>query len=125
MNISLLHKWWFRFKDPTVSSKWKVILAEKYSKSGLEISRCSSFWSGILTIRHIVDLDINRSIGNGHSTFFWLDRWFGEYALYSIYPNLFRIAYDPHISVCDVLSLSSLTLMFNRQLTRTLLIGWL
>ena len=56
MNIALIAKWWFRFKDSTVLDKLKSILQDKYSSSGLKISRCYSLWSDIMSIKFIVDL---------------------------------------------------------------------
>lgn len=124
MNISLLSKWWFRFKDPTCSGKWKEVLSEKYTTSGLDVHRCFSFWSGIISIRHIAELGINRKIGNGRSTLFWLDRWQGKCSLYCLYPNLFRIALDPMISVTDAIHNNSISIQFTRQLTGVLLTEW-
>lgn len=60
---TLLAKWYFVFKDPV--GKWKEILRDKYGPSRLAINRCSSFWSGILSLKHIVELGINKTIGNG------------------------------------------------------------
>lgn len=70
MNIFLLVKLWFTFKDPTSNGKWKDILVAKYNPSGLDISHISSFWSGIISIRHIVDLGINRILENSNETLF-------------------------------------------------------
>ena len=75
MNIALLGKWWFRFKYPTVSGKWKTILINKYGSSGLHIPRISYFWKGVLKYKDIYDLGITRIIHNGRDTAFWLDRW--------------------------------------------------
>lgn len=48
MNIALLAKWWFHFKDPTVTGKWKLILSAKFGTNGLSVLRYSSFCYGIL-----------------------------------------------------------------------------
>ena len=95
-----------------------------YSSSGLEIHRYSSFWSGIISIRHITELGINRTIGNGQTTLFWLDRWQGECALYCTYPNLFKIVLDPLLTVSNAFHNNSLSIQFTRQLTGVLLIEW-
>lgn len=121
MNISLLAKWWFRFKDPTTVDKWKEILTHKYNPSGLDITRISSFWSGIMSIKHIVELGINRVIGNGNDTLLWLDRWSGECILYITYPNLFQIVLNPTITVSRAYTHTSINIQFTRQLTGTLL----
>ena len=116
---------YFRFKDPTISGKWKEILKDKYGTSGFSINRCSSFWSGILSIKHIVELGINRSVGNDNCTHFWLDRWASESPLYCIYPNLFQISSDPLISVSNVFrNPPHISLEFTRQLTSIKLREW-
>lgn len=71
MNIALLAKWWFRFKDPTVEVKWKYIIIAKYNLHGLASSRLSLFWTGILDLVQFFYMRINRIIGNGVSTSFW------------------------------------------------------
>lgn len=125
MNILLLSKWWYRFKDPTVIDKRKDIMTTKYSSTGLETTQYSHFWKGILSIRHIVDLGINRVIGNGLDTSFWLDRWYGDCALYCLFPNLFQISSDPLISVSRVIAPISISLPSNRQLTGLALTEWI
>lgn len=124
MNIALLAKWWYRFKDPTVSGKWKTLLTIKYSLTGLHIPRCFSFWSGVLSFIHIYEMGINRIVGNGMNTFFWLDRWMGDCALYCVYPNLFRIAANQQLLVSNAFSHSLLDIQFTRQLTGILYTEW-
>lgn len=124
MNISLLAKWWFRFKDPTISGKWKAILTDKYSLSGLDSHHFSAFWAGILYYRDIFDLGINQCVGNGNNTSFWLDRWFGDCFLYCSFPQLFRVVSDPNITVAAAFSNSRLMITFCRQLTGVLRVEW-
>lgn len=113
MNTSLLAKWWFRFKDPTIEGKWKSILFDKYGSTGLDISQVSSFWSGILSDSHMYDVGITRIIGNGATTSFWLYMWYGDCSLYCLFPNLFKIVANPEITISEVLSTSPFSLVFN------------
>lgn len=124
INISLMAKWWFRFKDPTIEGKWKAILINKYGTSGLDSTNSSHFWNGLLSFQHIFELGINRQVNNGQDTALWLDRWHGECALYCRYPNLFKIVADPTITVSNAYSTSYLSLTFNRQLTGISLSEW-
>ena len=52
INISLLAKWWFRFKDPTIEGKWKEILINKYGTSGLDSTNSSDRKSTRLNSSH-------------------------------------------------------------------------
>lgn len=92
----------------------------------MAIIRCSHFWKGILSIKHIVALGINRIVGSGQDTLFWLDRWHGDCALYSQYPNLFQITTDPFFKVHEAFLYNDPhnSIQFTRQLTGTLLEEW-
>lgn len=100
-------------------------LIDKYCLSGLTIARPSSFWSGVLSFTNIYNLGIDRIVGNGFQTHFWLDRWCSPCALYCIYPNLFAIATDPSITVHRAFTNSTLSIQFSRQLTGILVSEWL
>ena len=78
----------------------------------------------MLSHLQIYELGINRIVGNGRATFFWLDRWFGDCALYCIYPNLFRIASNQKLLVSNAFSHSNLDIRFTRQLTGIFLTEW-
>lgn len=65
INIALLAKWWFRFKDPTIEGKWKQILIDKYGHSGLNTTDSSHFWNGLLSFHQIFELGITRHVHNG------------------------------------------------------------
>lgn len=63
MNLFLLSKYWFRFKDPTIQGKWKSIIISKYNFSCLASGRFSHFWFGIIQVSDMVNLDINCPLG--------------------------------------------------------------
>ena len=77
MNQSLLAKWWIRFLDNSVHGTWKSILLSKYGNR-TNPSVCSPFWRSILKDHVMINLGLNKEIGNGKSTAFWLDRWCTE-----------------------------------------------
>lgn len=77
-----------------------------------------------MSTKHIVELGINRKIGNGIDTSFWLDKWCGECPLYCTYPQLFQIATNPTISVSMAITPTTISIQFTRQLTGALLTDW-
>lgn len=90
----------------------------------LSVTRCFSFWLGIIKDVDMFNLGINRTLGNGLDTSFWLDRWHGECALYCCFPNLFQMSVLPSISVHDTFINGLLHLDFNRQLNGIYLSEW-
>ena len=116
MNKALLAKWWYRFLDNSVSGRWKNILLSKYG-TRTSPSLCSPFWKSILKDHVVINLGLNKEIGNGNTTSFWLDRWCSEHALKHQFPNLFSIVTDRFISVAGAFSTSHLSLSFQRQIT--------
>lgn len=70
----------------------------------------------------ICNIGINRS--TSCNTSFWLDKWYGDYALYCVYPNLFKIVSDSTIIVASAFANNNLSLQFNRQLIGILISEW-
>ena len=64
----------------------------------------------------VINLGLNKEIGNGKTTAFWLDRWYTEHALQHHYPNLFSIVTNRFVSVAEAFANSYLQLSFRRQL---------
>lgn len=116
MNKALLAKWWIRFLDPTVKDKWKDLILAKYGNGGAH-GLSSPFWKAILRDNATINLGLNKEIGNGNTTAFWLDRWCGDCALQAHYPHLFSIVTDRFILVANAFATSTLKLDFKRQLT--------
>ena len=116
MNKALLAKWWIRFLDNTVHGKWKDIIRSKYGTRSTP-TNCSPFWRSILKDIPVINLGLNKEIGNGQTTSFWLDRWCSEHALQHQYPHLFSIVSNIFISVAEAFVSSTLRLSFKRQLT--------
>jgi hypothetical protein len=53
-------------------------------------------------------------IGNGMSTYFWLDRWYSDCALSTHFYQLFQICINPQITVFTVVASKGATLQFSR-----------
>ena len=115
MSKALLAKWLVRFLDDSVVGTWKTILQQKYSVLGT-YGLHSPFWKDIMQTKDIVEVSTDWQVGNGHCIKFWLDRWIGNTALHTVYPNLFTIAYDQNILVSQVFTSNGFRIEFSRQL---------
>lgn len=116
MNKALLAKWWIRFLDNTAQGKWKDIIVCKYG-SRTSPAICSPLWRWILKDHSIIGLWLNKQIGNGVTTVYWLDRWCFEFSLQHQYHNLLSIVQNRFIYVAFAFSKSYMHLDFKRQLT--------
>jgi hypothetical protein len=56
--------------------------------------------------------------------FFWIDRWYGECALFSIFSHLYFIAINPKITVAATFSAGKLHIEFKRQMVGIYLMEW-
>ena len=115
MNKALLAKWWIRFSDNTVQGKWKDIIRSKYGTRTAP-TICSPFCRSILKDIPVINLGLNKEIGNGQTISFWLDRWCSEHALQHQYPHLVSIVSNRFISVAEAFDSSTLQLSFKKQL---------
>jgi hypothetical protein len=61
-----------------------------------------------------VDLSFNKHLGKGNTILFWIDRWHGECALFSIFPHLYFIVINPKITVTVAFSAGKLHIEFKR-----------
>ncbi|PWA81371.1 RNA-directed DNA polymerase, eukaryota, Reverse transcriptase zinc-binding domain protein [Artemisia annua] len=52
---------------------------------------------------------VKKKVGNGESTSFWHDSWIGEIPLNNMYPRLYALEVDKHVSVASKLRDTSLT----------------
>ena len=70
-------RWWWRSEPDAL---WSHVLRFKYCKS-VDIlprsigSNSSNAWKEIMTNKNILHASIGKAIGDGTSTFFWLDSW--------------------------------------------------
>jgi hypothetical protein len=73
MNTCLLTKWLIRFYDTNIQGLWKTILHAKYNYTSNRL-KYSPFWVGVCSVKDIVQVSIDKKIGDGYSTNFWHDR---------------------------------------------------
>lgn len=64
----------------------------------------------------LVELSINKVVGNDNQISFWHDRWNRDHTLACLYPNLYSISLDINCTVAEVLSGKSVNLHFRRQI---------
>jgi hypothetical protein len=81
----------------------------------------SPVWKSIIALNEIGQLSCNMKVGNGMQTKLWLDRWYTDNTLASIYHQFFDICSNPNISVFQVVMSKGQVLQFNRQITGVLL----
>jgi hypothetical protein len=120
VNISLLLKWRWRLiskEDPTL---WKEVLVAKYGNNILSNatlscepipSYASLWWKDVCNIEFGVgdstwwNVVMERRLGNGMSTRFWEDVWFGGEPLCLKFPRLFSLSLQKGICVGELMNL--------------------
>ena len=75
MNIALLLKWWWKFKDPTYTHLWKDIIVYKYYADYPVTS--SNFWKEILKLDSLGHCSVTYQPGV-HTRLHFLDRCLGS-----------------------------------------------
>ena len=82
-------------------------------------SRCSSWLNIIREFRRLSQKGTDlfpfvKKVGNGEGTSFWEDRWLFELPLKCLYPRVFRLELEKHVSVAFKLRDMSLISSFRR-----------
>lgn len=120
MNIALLLKWWWRFKDPSYQGIWKIIICHNYYTQHysipLSLGRCS--------FSNIGECSSSFVPHTGKNIKLWTDVWSGQCSLATQYPYLFSICIHTDISLQEMLEPMDNRPMFYRQLTGMLLVEW-
>ncbi|XP_039040084.1 uncharacterized protein LOC120178234 [Hibiscus syriacus] len=133
-NMALLAKWGWRFATER-GALWRSVISHKYGSGDLpwlvslgDIKKASITWRGIVnklssegTAKWMSGESFRWVVGDGKSVLFWEDVWFGESALRSRYPRIYRLALRKYITVCDMISAGEwqnldTTALFERQL---------
>ncbi|KAJ0567499.1 hypothetical protein HanIR_Chr06g0285521 [Helianthus annuus] len=102
MNVSLLSKWWWRFKHEKESIWGRTIMAihtNTDSGSYLPVKEgISGTWNGIVKMGKELELYnlnfgtmIKGELGNGRDIRVWLDWWVGDAPLRDQFPELFNL----------------------------------
>jgi hypothetical protein len=119
MNKALLAKWIFRFKDNKVTWYWKKIITFKYARVRNR-AHFSPFWKSFSEDLDLVEFYINKVVGNGHDTLFWIDRWRGSFSLAYDFSHLFYVCKYLYITVAKVFCKGVNNLEFNSNLSISL-----
>lgn len=122
MNITLLAKWWWKFKDPTCSSPRKTLIINTYEQG---LTPPSAFWKAILAIKPIVQNSISYSPHSQNRVSFWKDIWYSNcafsYPISTFRPEMYSAR---HNSLQEVLEDQGHSLRFNRHLQGIDLQDW-
>jgi len=115
-NLSLLGKWCWRLLVGR-GGFWYRVLAARYGEEArrLEVGgrSVSCWWREVAKIRDEVGEEgegwfagmVSRKVGDGETTFFWLDRWVGDVPLCRRFSRLFNLAENKLASVASMCSL--------------------
>ncbi|GKE24074.1 RNA-directed DNA polymerase, eukaryota, reverse transcriptase zinc-binding domain protein, partial [Tanacetum coccineum] len=125
LNRGLMMKWVWRFNNQKESLWAKVIRAihGEDGKVGKVInSGARSCWTSIVNeIRNLSNHGVNvldnmqLKLGNGTTTSFWNDKWYGGGVLKDLFPRLYALENSKSVTVCDKLSDPSLDISFRRK----------
>lgn len=104
-NMVLMDKWLWRFSTKR-DSLWHSTISQKYDRDSLHSPSASwsILWKNIFKLKPLFSLFTRFALGNGRSTKFWKDLWWGESTLASLYPRLFLISIQKEVKVADILS---------------------
>ncbi|XP_039050056.1 uncharacterized protein LOC120191133 [Hibiscus syriacus] len=133
-NKALLAKWGWRYATER-NALWRSIICHKYGSGELpwmvnlgNIKDASITWKGIIsnlqseeTEKWMCGNSFRWQVGDGKIVLFWEDVWYGDKALRSRYPRLYRLVSRKFISVDEMFSADEwlsqdLPALFNRQL---------
>lgn len=127
MNKRLIMKWWWLIYNEPPETLWIQILKAKYfpnttsffahTRGGSQFRRAHGL------VRNEVGSLVKFVVGDGKSTRFLLDLWFGDGPLASSFPILFSYVSDPLGSITKLAS-HNWDLGFRRALSSTELDSW-
>ncbi|GJS24646.1 RNA-directed DNA polymerase, eukaryota, reverse transcriptase zinc-binding domain protein [Tanacetum coccineum] len=125
LNRALIFKWVWRFQTQRFSL-WSRVIKAIHGEDG-KLSRSlkysySSNWKDIVREVSVLKekgLDlygfIRKKIGNGDNTMFWEENWKEDIPLKLLFPRIYALELDKHISVASKLSQPDLDVSFRRK----------
>ncbi|GJZ88311.1 hypothetical protein Tco_0660093 [Tanacetum coccineum] len=125
LNRALMFKWVWRFFNQS-DSLWVRVIHAIHGVDG-RIGRAgnvgyTSIWCDIIKemdrlASHGIDLIsmMHKKIGNGSNTSFWKDRWRGEQRLKEVFPRIYALEVNKHISVAFKFEQTSLASSLRRM----------
>ncbi|GJS39436.1 RNA-directed DNA polymerase, eukaryota, reverse transcriptase zinc-binding domain protein [Tanacetum coccineum] len=125
LNRALMIKWVWRFHVHS-SSLWARVIKAIHGvdgKIGMNIKSCNrSCWLSIVNeISALNDQGINLfdfmrlKLGNGNNISFWEDHWIGDNSLKDLYPRLYALENNKHVTVSVKLADDMLDTSFRRK----------
>lgn len=127
MNKCLIIKWWWRIMHSSPGVLWFDILKFKYFPTTRPMfasaSHGSQFWRDLVKVFDEVRAQVKFVVNGGKSVRFWLDWWFGDSPLCSIFPVLFSFCSKPEISISELV-LNNWDFGFHRSLSPAELDDW-
>lgn len=121
MNIALLVKQWWKYRDPTYSSQWKTLLQFLYS-SNPQVG--SPFW---IKLNKLGTLGSNSTVytpGNTSTVRFWEDIWLDNRALATQFPQLYDYCVNKDVLFSEVINSQGQAVQFYDILTAVCLAEW-
>ncbi|KAJ9556808.1 hypothetical protein OSB04_011422 [Centaurea solstitialis] len=128
-NISLLAKWWWRFKTEG-NSTWKAVIVSIHGDSGqLGEEKMNLRWKGTWGKIATLQCDLNscnnhlnslftRHFENGANIRFWTDIWDGSKSLAERFPRIAALDVDRNCTIADRISSSENGVQFNGRWIR-------
>ena len=117
-NKALLIKFLAKFYN-NADVPWVALIRDSYYYHTVPhavVKSGSFWWRGVLGLAHEWCKLATCQVGNGHSTLFWEDNWFGQ-VLPEQFPRLFSYAKNQMISVHDLMSSSQILDEFHLPLS--------
>lgn len=129
LNMSLLSAWINRYhlSDNVI---WRKIVDYKYNTKKPNLFCCpkigaSLFWKGVLWASKAAKLGTRWKIGDGKTTRFWENLWFGNCSLAIQFWELYTIADQKNASVAELWDGENLKISFRRNVSPRLMHMWL
>ncbi|GJV54697.1 hypothetical protein Tco_1455702 [Tanacetum coccineum] len=124
-NRALLFKWIWRFLA-NGASLWSRFISAIYGIRGAldnssSYSRRSPWLDIVNEVKKLASKGIDllslvkKKVGNGEATSFWNDVWLGEFPLKQMYPRLYFLELNKHVSVASKLRANSLISSFRQS----------
>jgi hypothetical protein len=127
MNLCLLGSWFKRFF--TAGDKiWRKIIEYKYDTTPnicwAVDNHASPFWKGIVWAAPSIRTGYCWKVGNGRNILSWLDTWFCDHSLATLFWDLFTICNEPNATIADVSVAGELHLFFRRCFDDSMMKRW-
>lgn len=121
--MTLLVKWWWKFKDLTYQSLWKTLIVHLYYTYPASHS-ILSFWTNIMQLDNLGSNSVQYQPGSNYVVRFWEDIWYENCTIASKYPQLYSSCLNKNILFSELISSQGQNVIFHDILTRVCLMKW-